>query len=146
MIKIKEEKAVTLTALIIAIIVILIIAGVTIYIAIGENGIITKSKEGVSAYTEQSVREKTQLKLNDWQMELLENNSPINIENIKKIAEKDEDISKVIENEDGLKLIIGEYQCQINDKLQIVGAITVYNPEATIMKVKANPAFCTIER
>ena len=61
--KIKQEKAVTLTAIIITIIVLVIIAGVSIYLFGGENGILSKAKAGVSEYKMQSLIEKIELKI-----------------------------------------------------------------------------------
>ena len=43
--KIKENKGITLVALVITVIVLIILAGVTISLVVGDNGIITKSKE-----------------------------------------------------------------------------------------------------
>lgn len=43
-IKLKGNRAITLIALVITIIVLLILAGVTISTLIGENGILTRSK------------------------------------------------------------------------------------------------------
>ena len=146
MVKIKEEKAVTLTALLITIIIILILSSVGIYITIGPNGIIEKSKQGVSAYTEQSIREKMELKLDEWQIEFVKSGEQITIGKIKKLAQEDEEISRIIENGDNLILIVDEYQCEIDKNLSIVGNITVYNPQTTIMKAKTNLEFCTIER
>ena len=41
----KKEKGITLIALVVTIVVLLILAGVSINLVIGNNGIITKSKE-----------------------------------------------------------------------------------------------------
>ena len=43
--KIKESKGITLVALIITVIILLILAGVTISLVIGENGLITRTKQ-----------------------------------------------------------------------------------------------------
>ncbi len=50
----KKEKGITLIALVVTIVVLLILAGVSINLVIGNNGIITKSKEGRDK-TEQAV-------------------------------------------------------------------------------------------
>jgi len=44
--KLKEQKAITLIALVVTIIVLIILAGVSINLVLGDNGIITKAKEG----------------------------------------------------------------------------------------------------
>ena len=46
----KEQKGITLVALIITIIVLLILAGVTISFAIGDGSIFNKSKNAVNTY------------------------------------------------------------------------------------------------
>ena len=50
----RSERGITLVALVVTIIVLLILAGVSINLVIGNNGIITKSKEGRDK-TEQAV-------------------------------------------------------------------------------------------
>lgn len=47
-----EEKGITLVALVITIIILIMLAGVTINLALGENGLIQKSKLSVSKYKE----------------------------------------------------------------------------------------------
>jgi len=44
--KLKEQKAITLIALVVTVIVLIILAGVSINLVLGDNGIITKAKEG----------------------------------------------------------------------------------------------------
>lgn len=61
MIKLKENRGITLVALIITVIILLILAGVALSLVIGENGLITKSKQGVSKYKEKEETEKAQL-------------------------------------------------------------------------------------
>lgn len=61
MIKQKENKGITLVALIITVIILLILAGVTISLVIGENGLITKSKQSTEKYKEKEKIEKAQL-------------------------------------------------------------------------------------
>ena len=59
--KVKENKGITLVALIITIIILLILAGVTINLVIGENGLITKSKQGIEASEISSIKEQAEL-------------------------------------------------------------------------------------
>ena len=59
--KLKNTKGITLVALIITIIILLILAGVTISLVIGDNGLITKSKQGVGEYQTRAEEEKAQL-------------------------------------------------------------------------------------
>lgn len=43
--KLREERAITLVALVVTIVVLLILAGVTINLVVGQNGIIARAKE-----------------------------------------------------------------------------------------------------
>ena len=61
MINVRANKGITLVALIITVIILLILAGVTLSILIGENGMITKSKQGVEKYKDKSTDEQWQL-------------------------------------------------------------------------------------
>ena len=51
------EKAITLIALVITIVILLILAGVTITMTLGQNGLFTRAREGVVAYNESEVRD-----------------------------------------------------------------------------------------
>lgn len=70
--KFKQNRAITLIALIITIIVLLILAGVVIYITIGNNGIINKAQSALNMYNIQQKREKLELVLTDLKIEKLE--------------------------------------------------------------------------
>ena len=51
------EKAITLIALVITIVILLILAGVTITMTLGQNGLFTRAREGAAAYNESEVRD-----------------------------------------------------------------------------------------
>ena len=51
------EKAITLIALVVTIVILLILAGVTITMTLGQNGLFTRAREGVAAYNESEVRD-----------------------------------------------------------------------------------------
>ena len=55
--KMKSNKAITLVALIITIIVLLILAGVTLNMVLGENGLINKAQSSVDKYKESAENE-----------------------------------------------------------------------------------------
>ena len=55
--KYKSEKAITLIALVITIIVLIILAGVSINLVLGDNGIITKTKEAKNTHTKEQEKE-----------------------------------------------------------------------------------------
>ena len=62
----KENKGITLVALVITIIVLIILAGITISMVLGENGLIGKAKQGAEEYKNAAADELTMLgKIND---------------------------------------------------------------------------------
>ena len=57
----KQEKGITLVALVVTIVVLLILAGVSISLVIGQNGIVTKAQEAAHNYQVAANEEKTGL-------------------------------------------------------------------------------------
>ena len=66
--KLKENKAITLIALVITIIILIIIAGVSIGIIMQNGGIAEKAKQGAKDYSNASDIEKLALELQEWHM------------------------------------------------------------------------------
>ena len=52
-----NERAITLIALVVTIVILLILAGVTITMTLGQNGLFTRAREGAAAYEESEVRD-----------------------------------------------------------------------------------------
>ena len=52
-----NEKAITLIALVVTIVILLILAGVTITMTLGQNGLFTRARAGAAAYNESEVRD-----------------------------------------------------------------------------------------
>ena len=52
-----NEKAITLIALVVTIVILLILAGVTITMTLGQNGLFTRARSGAAAYNESEVRD-----------------------------------------------------------------------------------------
>ena len=75
----QEQVGITLIALVITIIVLLILAGVSIAMLTGNNGILTQSKNAKQATEEAAQKEKEDL----IKLEILANNSNVNIPNLK---------------------------------------------------------------
>lgn len=65
----KRSQGITLVALVVTIIILIILAGVTIYFAMGENGIVTKARNSKQQYTKEEIKEKLSLKIDDIQIE-----------------------------------------------------------------------------
>ena len=61
----KSNKAITLVALIITIIILLVLAGVTLSMVLGENGLINKAQSSVDKY--QEIASNEQIKLNEME-------------------------------------------------------------------------------
>ena len=57
----KQEKGITLVALVITIIVLIILAGISISIALGPGGLINKTTEGAEKYNSAAIEEQKQL-------------------------------------------------------------------------------------
>ena len=55
--RVANEKAITLIALVVTIVILLILAGVTITMTLGQNGLFTRAREGAAAYNESEVRD-----------------------------------------------------------------------------------------
>ena len=57
----KEQKGITLVALVITIIVLIILATISITMVLGNDGLIAKSKQGANEYKNAAANEQTQL-------------------------------------------------------------------------------------
>ena len=64
--KIRNNKGITLIALVVTIIVLIILAGVSINLVLGDNGILTKAKEAKEESNEAQVKEKMQLAVQEY--------------------------------------------------------------------------------
>jgi len=70
----KQERGITLVALVVTIVVLLILAGVSISMVLGQNGIVTKAQDAKKNYTESANEELTGMNTAiDWM------NNPNNI-------------------------------------------------------------------
>ena len=66
-IKNKQEKGITLIALVVTIVVLLILAGVSISLVLNNNGVISKAKEARDKYAEAQTNDEKQLnEVSDW--------------------------------------------------------------------------------
>ena len=63
----KEEKGITLVALVVTIVVLLILAGISLNLVIGNEGILTRSKDAADKYGKQTENEQQGLNdVDDW--------------------------------------------------------------------------------
>ena len=66
-IKSKQEKGITLIALVVTIVVLLILAGVSISLVLNNNGVISKAKDAKNQYAEAQTNDEKQLnEVSDW--------------------------------------------------------------------------------
>ena len=87
--RMKQEKGITLIALVITIIVLLILAGVTIAALTGENGILNQANKAKIKSDIAEVKEKAQLDIANWTAEKLKNgeDTTLNDATVKSIIE-----------------------------------------------------------
>lgn len=71
----KSNKAITLIALVITIIILIILAGVSINILFDGDGIVNKAKKSAKEYEEETAREKLEIKLLDLKTEKVSNSN-----------------------------------------------------------------------
>ena len=66
-IKNKQERGITLIALVVTIVVLLILAGVSISLVLNNNGVISKAKDAKNQYAEAQTNDEKQLnEVSDW--------------------------------------------------------------------------------
>ena len=83
--KLKSEKAITLIALVVTIVVLIILAGVAINVTLGENGIINKAREAKRKQLEAEYKEKIGTELLAAQVDAIARNEELEDEQIKDI-------------------------------------------------------------
>jgi len=98
-IKIRDNKGITLVALVITIIVLIILAGVSINLILGDNGIITKAKEARKAQEIAEIKENVQMKIVELEMQKLQNGQVITQAEIETILQAQN--LEIIKNDDG---------------------------------------------
>ena len=70
-----QERGITLIALVVTIIILLVLAGVTLNIALSDNGLFSKAKEATEDYNDKSIEEKIKLLYAEQEIENIENKS-----------------------------------------------------------------------
>lgn len=66
----KAQSGITLIALVVTIIILLILAGVAINVALGDNGLFSKSKEAVEKHKESSAKEKISMSIGEYMLDI----------------------------------------------------------------------------
>lgn len=139
----RNNKGVSLVALVITIIVLLILAGITINLTVGSNGILTKAQKAREQTNMSQAKESVELKITNLQTEK-EGNADIT--SLKEYAQTDSDISIVSNN---IIIYKNEYEFSIDNNLKIIN-IAKHNDKdtapASITKLSTPMVFDTFER
>jgi len=112
----KGDRAITLIALIVTIIVLLILAGVTINMAISNNGIFSKAKTAGRVYSEKEATEQAGLLMSEYQMEKAQDDS-LTLQ--KFLTDKDVNYE---EDGDNLNLFVDGYIVTVDKNGTIISA------------------------
>ena len=114
-INLKENKGITLIALVITIIVLLILAGVSIAMLTGQNGILTQAQDASTQTEIAEAKEKAQMDIMAWQSERLQNgqDATLNDETVKTIL-TGKDYVKELKDTSFIS-VKGEHEIQYSD-------------------------------
>lgn len=122
----EKNKGITLVALVITIIVLLILAGVTIFLFIGDNGIIEKAKNTKIETNKSAALEKMELKLLDFNIAILKDANRYaalnDLEELVDVNSKyyDSEISKIQIDENQAIIETDGYQFIVNKNLKVI--------------------------
>lgn len=118
--KIKQEKAITLIALVITIIVLLILAAVSIAMLTGENGIISNAMKAAEAQKRAEVKEKVELEV----LGSYDDNGNFQMETLKENLKNHLGVDSITENSDGsISFTLDGYEVTVkpDGKVEIEG-------------------------
>lgn len=140
----KKEKGITLIVLVITIIILLILAGVTINIAVGQNGLFSKSKEAVEKHKESAAREKINMTLAEYMFDINSKNMPKE-EQESHLLELLGNLGPTTDGEDHYETVVDGYVFWVDKETE---EITSKGPEKTVkltgIKVKEESKNITI--
>ncbi len=124
--KLNNTKGITLITLVITIILLLILAGIVINMALGENGLLKRTKEAKLNYEEQAVKETIERIILQMQMEEIQKGEELDLKKIAQIIENKDTNITLEEYVEGNEELIGtyklngeEYSFKINEKLEV---------------------------
>jgi len=153
----KDNHGITLITLVVTMIVLIILVGVSINLILGENGIITKVKEGKQIQQEVEVQEKITMMLAEYVIEKEFNNQTL----LEFLLEKknNREIDEVIDNEDGTILVQSNGSTVVINKEEIkiknisksvkieknVTTITLDETEVTLLEGQTLIIVATVE-
>ena len=121
--KIQENKAITLIALVITIIVLIILAGVTINLTLGQNGLFTRAKTAREEYSTAEAKEKLEQEILNVQIQAVQEGKDFNLKYLKeKIAKTKYEIT--LDDDENptiavIKEIGSNYYLTVDSKLKV---------------------------
>ena len=127
---IKYNKGITLIALVITIVILIIIAAVTINIALGQNGLVNRAKEGQEGYSAAQVEENIKLMLTEWYID--NNQNGITIKDFFENKLNDGTIDDMEETEEGYEITKDGYVITIDNNGNIVNEIAKVGPKPIV--------------
>lgn len=143
--KLKEERAISLIAIIPVIIILLILAGIVSQTT-NTSKILETAETSAAAYIEESKKENVEMKLTNLNIEKLNTTKkPADLQDVLELKNNDPEVTDSYRYGDNVVLVIDDYQYEIDDNLQIKSIYT-YDGKNEIKQVKRVLTFCTFDR
>ena len=121
--KIQENKAITLIALVITIIVLIILAGVAINLAFGQNGLFTRAKTAREEYSTAEAKEKLEQEILNVQIQAVQEGKDFNLKYLKEKIDKTKYEITLDDDENPTIAVIKEigsnYYLTVDSKLKV---------------------------
>ena len=128
------EKAITLIALVVTIVILLILAGVTITMTLGQNGLFTRAREGAAAYNESEVRDDLSMLITQYTWDKASEKIDKSLGDYL----KDNGATSVKENSDGTTLEVEYkgYVLKVNKDSEEITSVSKAEPRPQVSGVK----------
>ena len=121
--KMQENKAITLIALVITIIVLIILAGVAINLAFGQNGLITRAKTAREEYRTAEAKERLEQEILNVQIQAVQEGKDFNLKYLKEKIDKTKYEITLDDDENPTTAVIKEigsnYYLTVDSKLKV---------------------------
>lgn len=140
----KKEKAITLIALIVTIVILLILAGVTIATLTGDNVLYGRAKQAKENYSISEAKEKLTTKLMQLQTEIIvDKGKEASIEDVNRFIDTnskyyDKEIEDIKDKKENKIIKILGYYFEVDNKLDIIGDIDASELAQTETTYKVN--------
>ena len=131
---IKDKKAITLIALVITIVILIILAAVSINLTIGENGIITRTKQAAFESKIAEYKEKLSLTIIDEKLDRAETEKEEPF--IRSLADRIQDLDFVKEN--GITLLKDDTELQSGDNEALANKLEVETKEGYVFIIEVD--------